>query len=117
VSEESLGDLRKHIAAFRDERDWAQFHSPKNLAMAIAVEAAELLEIYLWRPDSEGHTDEDRERTKEEIADVLILLLSLADRLDIDLAAAVGEKLARNARKYPSELVRGSAKKYTEYQK
>ena len=117
MSEEAtLDQLRAAVAAFRDERDWSQFHSPKNLAIAIAVEAAELLELYLWRQETDELDEGELTRTRQEMADVLIFLLSMADALDVDLAAEVNRKLAENARKYPSDIVRGSARKYTEYQ-
>ena len=109
-----LDDLRRRVAAFRDERDWAQFHSPRNLAMAISVEAAELLEIFLWR-DSPELSAERLAAVRDEMADVCAYLLSLADVLGVDLGAALIDKLERNAQKYPADLVRGSARKYTEY--
>ena len=112
----TLDELRAAVASFRDERDWAQFHSPKNLAIAVAVEAAELLEIYLWRADADQPTEDEIEHTAEEMADVLIFLLSMADALQIDLTSALTAKLAKNAEKYPTEVVRGSARKYTAYQ-
>ncbi len=114
--EATLDQLRAAVVAFRDERDWAQFHSPKNLAIAIAVEAAELLELFLWRRETDQLSEDEAEHTAEEMADVLIFLLSLADALDIDLAAEMISKLAKNEGKYPKEVVRGSAKKYTEYE-
>lgn len=112
----TLDQLRTAVAAFRDERDWAQFHSPKNLAIAIAVEAAELLEVFLWRRETDQLNEDKAEHAAQEMADVLIFLLSLADALDIDLAAEMINKLAKNDEKYPKEVVRGSAKKYTEYE-
>jgi len=104
------------IRAFRDERDWMQFHDPKNLAVSIAIETAELLEHFQWKDkaQSERHAAENKQAVAEEIADVAIYLLELADNLGIDLEKAINEKLDKNARKYPVEKARGVAKKYTE---
>lgn len=104
------------IRAFRDERDWMQFHDPKNLAVSIAIEAAELLEHFQWKDkaQSERHAVENKQAVAEEIADVAIYLLELADNLGIDLEKAIHEKLDKNAQKYPVEKARGVAKKYTE---
>ena len=103
---------------FRDARDWSQFHTPKNLAAAIAIEAAELQERFLWKNDKEidGDLKDDakREAVVEEVADVLLFALLLADRLDIDVGKAIAEKLAANEQKYPVALARGNARKYTE---
>lgn len=110
----TLDYLCRRVAAFRDEREWAQFHSPKNLAMAIAVEAGELLEIFQWRDSGDVPYDRLGD-VQDEMADVLAYLLSLADGLNLDLGQALLDKLARNAVKYPADLVRGSARKYTEY--
>jgi NTP pyrophosphatase (non-canonical NTP hydrolase) len=103
-----LLDLRDALRRFADERDWNQFHSPKNLAAALAVEAAELLEHYQW-----SETAAEPAKVREELADVLLYLIRLADKLDIDLAAAARDKIALNAQKYPVEKSRGSALKYT----
>ena len=102
------------IRAFRDERDWMQFHDPKNLAISIAIEAAELLEHFQWKDkaQSERHAAENKEAVAEEIADVAIYLLELADNLGIDLEKAINEKLDKNAKKYPVEKARGVATKY-----
>ncbi len=112
-----LAALTAHIRAFRDERDWIQFHNPKDMAAAIAIEAAELQEIFLWQAPSESaqKAEVEKERVKEEIADIAIYLLELADNLQIDVASAIEAKLTENAKKYPAEKVRGSSKKYTEY--
>jgi NTP pyrophosphatase (non-canonical NTP hydrolase) len=110
--------LTAAIRQFRDERDWSQFHTPKNLAAAIAIEAAELQEQLLWKTDKEIEKDlkggPKREAVVEEIADVLMFALLLADRLDIDVGKAITEKLAANELKYPVALARGNARKYTE---
>jgi dCTP diphosphatase len=112
-----LADLITRIRAFRDERDWMQFHNPKDMATAIAIEAAELQEIFLWKSQSESSqvADVERQRVLEEVADLAIYLFELADNLKIDLVAAAQAKLVKNAQKYPVEHVRGSSKKYTEY--
>jgi len=102
------------IRAFRDERDWMQFHDPKNLAVSIAIEAAELLEHFQWKDkaQSERHAAEHKESVAEEIADVAIYLLELADNLGIDLEKAILAKLEQNAEKYPIDKARGVATKY-----
>lgn len=113
----SLDDITLAMRAFAEERDWEQFHSPKNLAMALAGEVGELLEHFQWKTqaDSAALSDEDRPEVENEIADVLLYLVRLADKLDVDLLAAAERKMAKNATKYPAEVVRGSSKKYTEY--
>ncbi len=114
---EELDELVRQIREFVDERDWEQFHSPKNLAMALVVEAAELVEIFQWmtEEDSSELNDRDRRRAAEEIADVMTYLIRISDRLNIDLLNAVEQKLAATRQKYPAELVRGSSQKYSEY--
>jgi NTP pyrophosphatase (non-canonical NTP hydrolase) len=116
----TLADLVAAVAAFRDARDWAQFHTPKNLAAATAIEAAELQERFLWKTDAEVDQDlADAARkagVADEIADVVMFGMLLADRLGIDLAEAIAAKLAANEQKYPVKLARGSARKYTELQ-
>jgi len=112
-----LEELRVRVRAFVAERDWERFHSPKNLAMALAVEAAELVELFQWLTEEEsGALDAGRRRrVAEELADVLWFLVRLSDRLDVDLLAAAEAKLAANAAKYPADRVRGDARKYDEY--
>jgi dCTP diphosphatase len=112
-----LAGLRDRLRAFVAERDWDQFHSPKNLSMALAVEAAELVEIFQWLTEAESALlDEDRRvRVEAELADILVYLVRIADRLDVDLLQAAAIKLEENARKYPAERVRGKALKYDEY--
>jgi len=111
-----LQHLQTRLREFAEARDWEQFHSPKNLATALAVEAAELLEPFQWMKEEESRRLQDSPRdyaqVREEIADVLIYLLRLADQLQIDLNAAVEDKLARNAEKYPVSLSHGSSLKY-----
>lgn len=114
----TLSDLVAAVAAFRDARDWAQFHTPKNLAAAVAIEAAELQERFLWKTDAEVDQDladaAKKAGVAEEIADVVMFAMLLADRLGIDLADAITAKLAANEQKYPVNLARGNARKYTE---
>ena len=114
---EALRALQLRLAAFAAARDWEQFHSPKNLAMALSVEAAELVEEFQWLTEAQSKAldEERRERVRLELADVFIYLLRLADRLDVDLLRAADDKIAHNERKYPAERVRGDARKYTEY--
>jgi NTP pyrophosphatase (non-canonical NTP hydrolase) len=118
-AETTLLHLRECVGAFVRERDWEQFHNAKDLAAAIAIEGAELLELFLWQTPSEVEEGagraEMRRRIAEEMADVVILCLSLANRLDMDVADAVGTKIEANAAKYPAHLARGKADKYTHY--
>jgi len=113
-----LAEIVAAVARFRDARDWAQFHTPKNLAAAIAIEAAELQERFLWKTDAEVDQDladaAKKAGVADEIADVVMFAMLLSDRLGIDLAEAIAAKLAANERKYPVKLARGSARKYTE---
>ena len=106
--------LREQLRAFAEARDWEKFHSPKNLAMALAAEAGELLEVFQWmtEPQSRDLPPDARARASEEIADVLLYLVRLADRLGVDLEQAAHAKIALNAVKYPVDKARGSAKKY-----
>src|SRR5690348_16706119 len=114
---EPLRALQARLAAFAAARDWEQFHSPKNLAMALSVEAAELVEEFQWLTEQQSREldAERRERVRLELADVFIYLLRLADRLDVDLMRAADDKIVLNERKYPADRVRGDARKYTEY--
>jgi NTP pyrophosphatase (non-canonical NTP hydrolase) len=109
-----LRDLRDELRAFAAARDWDQFHSPRNLATALAVEAAELLEPFQWLTDEQSRSlaPETRAAVEEELADVLLYLVRLADKLDVDLAAAARAKIVRNGEKYPVEKARGSSRKY-----
>lgn len=112
----TFDELVSRVIRFRDERDWAQFHHPKDLAISVAIEAAELLELFQWRSRAEVRelvaNPEFRRRAGEEMADVLILLVSAADVLGVDLLEAAFAKIGDNARKYPVEKARGSAEKY-----
>jgi NTP pyrophosphatase (non-canonical NTP hydrolase) len=104
------------IRAFRDARDWMQFHNPKNLAISINLESAELLEHFQWTSmeESEAHARAAREEIAEEMADVAIYLFELADNLGIDLLSSVDAKLAKNESKYPVAKAKGSAAKYNQ---
>jgi NTP pyrophosphatase (non-canonical NTP hydrolase) len=117
MSAEALHLLQRRLAEFAAARDWQQFHSPKNLAMALSVEAAELLEEFQWLTEEQSTTLDDarRERVRLELADVFIYLLRIADVLGVDLMKAADDKIALNERKYPAERVRGDARKYTDY--
>lgn len=110
-----LEDLIRQIVAFRDARDWKQFHSPKNLAASISIEAAELLECFQWSSDETIIEDVEKRRAEieEEIADVLIYALLLAHDTEIDAGEAVLRKLAKNDERYPAEKARGRREKYT----
>jgi len=109
--------LRETIRSFVDERDWDQFHTPKNLSTALCVEAAELLEHFQWLQTGNKNelTEAKFAQVRYEMADVLVFLVRLADKLDIDLMTAVAEKMAINRIKYPADKVRGDARKYSEY--
>jgi dCTP diphosphatase len=111
---DSLRGLGDEVDAFVAERDWAQFHTPKNLAMGVAIEAAELMEHFLWTPETESvaPTGERRAQIEQEMGDVLIYLVRLSRVLDIDLIAAATAKLAQNRAKYPVEKAKGRATKY-----
>ena len=111
-----LDQLRDALRAFTAERDWNTFHSPKNLAMALSVEAAELLEVFQWMTEAESRNLEPAAKAaaSEEIADVLMYLVMIADELGVDPVAAAERKLVANARKYPVEKARGTSKKYDE---
>jgi NTP pyrophosphatase (non-canonical NTP hydrolase) len=114
---DALSELQQRVAAFAAARDWDPFHSPKNLAMALSVEAAELVEEFQWLTEEQSRAldAERRERVRLELADVFIYLLRIADKLDVDLVAAANDKIVLNEKKYPADRVRGDARKYTEY--
>ena len=109
--------LRDRLRQFVVERDWDQFHSPKNLAMALSVEAAELVEHFQWLTEAESRRlpPEKLAQVRDEMADVLVYLVRLADKLDVDLLQAAAAKIEKNALKYPAGKVRGSMKKYSDY--
>ena len=112
----NVQDIQKQLSDFADERDWDQFHNPKNLAMALSVEASELVEIFQWLTPEQAEaimSSSESEHVKEEMADVMIYLLRLADKLDINLEKAVADKIVKNGEKYPADLAKGSVKKIT----
>jgi NTP pyrophosphatase (non-canonical NTP hydrolase) len=117
MSADRLAELQRRLAEFAAARDWDRFHSPKNLAMALSVEAAELVEELQWLTEEQSRALEPErlERVRLEAADVLIYLLRLADKLGLDLLRAADDKIALNERKYPADRVRGDSRKYTEY--
>lgn len=103
-----MDELMKSIIAFRDERDWKQFHTPENLAKSISIEAAELLEHFQW------NNDYDQEKAAEELADVLMYCFMMADAMQVDINEIIYNKLEKNKEKYPVHKAKGSSKKYTE---
>lgn len=112
-----IQELSQSLQKFAKARDWEQFHSPKNLAMALSVEAAELLEHFLWMPEQATHklAPAKQQLVSYEMADVFIYLLRMCDRLDIDLLEVTKQKMQINEERYPVEKVKGSSKKYSEY--
>ncbi len=114
-----FGEFKEFLKTFAKERDWEQFHTPKNLAMALSVEASELMEIFQWEtPEGALQLKDDpakKQAVSEEVADVLVYAIRLATVLDINLSEAIKDKMAKNAKKYPAETVRGSSKKYDQY--
>lgn len=111
-----IKSVQKKLSQFADERDWNQFHNPKNLSIALAVEASELMEIFQWLTDEQSReivkSEKQMALVREEMADVFLFLLRLADKLDVDLEKAAVDKIAINSTKYPVELSKGNAKKY-----
>ncbi|MDO9011153.1 MAG: nucleotide pyrophosphohydrolase [Gallionella sp.] len=109
--------LRDKLRVFADARDWDQFHSPKNLSMALMVEVAELMEHFQWLTEAQSGAlaTQNKAAVAEELADILLYLIRLSDKLGVDLREAALHKLEKNAAKYPADKVRGSAKKYSEY--
>ena len=116
MTDDSLAGLTERLRHFAAERDWEQFHSPKNLAIGVAAEAGELAAEFQWIEGADSYTPEAAhlERIRHESADVLLYLVRLADRLQFDLLAAANEKIGLNAVKYPVEKFRGSSRKYSE---
>ena len=114
-----IAKIAEDLQAFATEREWQQFHSPKNLAMALSCEASELLEIFLWLTEKESHDLINQpttlEKVEHELADVMLYLIRLADLLKINLPKAIETKFKINQKKYPADQVKGSAKKYNEY--
>jgi dCTP diphosphatase len=116
---QDLNNLQAYLRQFAKDRDWDQFHSPKNLSMALSVEISELLENFQWLTEKQSYTLNQKQRAAvaDEIADVQMYLARLADKLDINIGEAIEQKIVKNEAKYPAELVKGSSKKYTEYVK
>ena len=114
----TIGEIKQRVLAFARARDWEQFHAPNNLSMAIAAEAAELMEHFLWQSSERSRDDcsdpEKRAAIEEELADVLIFAMEFANVAGIDLAAAIERKMARNGERYPVEKARGNSAKYSE---
>ena len=112
-----LESIRKKILSFRNERDWAQFHDPKNLAEALSIEAGELLENFLWKTTEQSRnlSPEEFKNVKAELADIFIFLTYLCEEYKIELLKEVEGKIAVNAAKYPVDKAKGSAKKYSAY--
>ncbi len=113
---QTLTDLTARIVAFRDERDWKQFHTPKDMAISLVLEAAEVIEHFQWKSHEEfkEHLEKNKAELSGELVDVLYWVLLMAHDLDIDLEQAFSEKMAKNAQKYPVEKSGGNHKKYTE---
>jgi len=112
-----MNSLKKDLARFAEERDWKKYHSPKNLAMGLSIEASELLEIFLWMKDEESYFLDAKKlkNLKEEIGDVMIYLTNISSKFDLDPIECAKEKMELNENKYPAIIVKGSSKKYTEY--
>ena len=116
---QDLNQLQAYLRQFAKDRDWDQFHSPKNLSMALSVEVSELLENFQWLTEEQSHTLDELQRAAvaDEIADVQMYLARLADKLDINIGEAIEQKIVKNEAKYPADKVKGSSKKYTAYGK
>ena len=113
---DSIKELTWKIVKFRDDRNWRQFHNPKDMAISISLEAVELLEVFQWSgADTEADTEKKLEKIKEELADVLIYSLLMGNDLGLDISEIVSAKIDANNRKYPAEKAYGKASKYTEY--
>jgi len=120
-SECSLENVRQLMSNFAKERDWEQYHTPRNLVLAMVGEVGELAEIFQWKgevkPGVPNFSENEKTHLEEELSDVLLYLVRIADRCNVDLAKAVKEKVEKNAKKYPAEECKGSSAKYTEYVK
>ena len=114
---DKLEQIKATLQKFADDRDWDQFHSPKNLSMALSVEASELVECFQWLTEAQSQnlSPEQRQAVIDEMADVQIYLLRLATKLDVNLLEAAEQKIVKNAEKYPADKVKGSSKKYNQY--
>ena len=114
---DDIEKLKLQLRKFAEARDWDQFHSPKNLSMALSAEVAEIVEHFQWLTEEQSNdlSQNKLAEVESELADTLIYLIRLADKLEIDLLKASAKKMEKNESKYPADLVRGSSKKYTEY--
>jgi len=117
MNDDDFQDLKERLRNFAEERDWDQFHSPKNLSMALIAEAAELIEHFQWLSQKESTLiqGDKLEAVRMELADIQIYLIRIADKLNVDLLDAVDKKIEINEKKYPVDKVKGQHKKYTEY--
>lgn len=117
--EVSLKELQAKIRQFVDDRDWDQFHNPKDMALSLVLEAAEVMEHFQWKnqKEMESHIKKHKNDVADELVDVLYWVLRMVDRFDIDILGAFENKMAKNAAKYPIEKAKGSHKKYTEHTK
>lgn len=117
MTKESVEDLRQRLAEFAQVRDWDQFHSPKNLSMALIAETAELVEHFQWLSEHDSHnlSKEKQQEVAMELADIFIFLIRIADKLDVDLIDAAWEKITLNESRYPVDKVKGSARRANEY--
>lgn len=115
---QNLESVRNRLREFAAVRDWDQFHSPKNLSMALSVEASELVECFQWLTEEQSHSLNAVQlaAVTDEIADVQLYLIRLADKVGVDIGAAIEQKIKKNEAKYPAEKVKGSSKKYSEYE-
>jgi dCTP diphosphatase len=115
----NLDELKQCLRQFAEARDWDQFHSPKNLTMALSVEVGELMEHFQWLTEQQSAALDAKTKAAiiDEIADIQVYLVRLADKLGVDILQAVEQKMQKNEAKYPADKVKGSAKKYTEYHK
>ena len=117
-AETKLAEIKDRVLAFAKERDWEQFHLPKNLSMAIAAESAELMEHFLWQSPEQSRTDMEAEKLRakveEELADIIIFAIQFANVTEIDISAIIEAKMKRNAEKYPVEKAKGRSEKYTD---
>ncbi len=118
MNNSDLNNLKQRLRQFAEERDWEQFHSPKNLSMALSAEVAEIIEHFQWLTEEQSNTlpKDKLKEVETELADTFIYLIRLADKLNIDLFEAANKKIKQNEIKYPADKVWGSAKKYTEYE-
>lgn len=117
MTDSGINSLKQTLREFADQRDWNQFHSPKNLSMALSVEVSELIEHFQWLTEEQSKNlpQDVLDEVSNELADTLLYLIRLADKLDIDLLVAAQNKMELNGQKYPVEKARGNAKKYTQF--